>query len=164
MARIFNVVYLAVMAGAAVYVNAVDYCKMPCNGETHTMCLYKVNIPIISYLVYIVILFIYVAWRDNYCHHVLQSPDPAPACKEPHSLGLTDAEKNIVLKKHNELRKKVASGKEKRGQPGPQPAAVKMPDLVRLKISRNKCDTSSQDTASEEAASCDDIWARYKSC
>jgi hypothetical protein len=40
------------------------------------------------------------------------------------------------LKKHNQLRQKVASGKEKRGKPGPQPAAVKMPDLVRLKINR----------------------------
>jgi hypothetical protein len=44
----------------------------------------------------------------------------------------TEAEKRIILDLHNQLRQKVASGKEKRGSPGPQPAAAFMPDLVRL--------------------------------
>jgi len=70
MARIFNVLYLAVMAGTAVYANAADYCKTPCNSEIHTMCLYKVSIPIIiNYLIYVtlaVILFTSIYIKSIY--------------------------------------------------------------------------------------------------
>ncbi|XP_066581946.1 uncharacterized protein [Prorops nasuta] len=43
--------------------------------------------------------------------------------------GLTDEEKKILVDKHNEYRKHVASGKETKGSPGPQPAAKNMQDL-----------------------------------
>ncbi|XP_011688892.1 PREDICTED: venom allergen 3-like isoform X2 [Wasmannia auropunctata] len=55
---------------------------------------------------------------------------PAAACGDSYRIGLSDDEKNTILYKHNELRGKVASGHEDRGKPGPQPAAVSMPDLV----------------------------------
>lgn len=42
----------------------------------------------------------------------------------------TEEEKQLILDLHNQLRQKVASGNEKRGSPGPQPAAAFMPDLV----------------------------------
>nr|CAH0101575.1 unnamed protein product [Daphnia galeata] len=41
----------------------------------------------------------------------------------------TEEEKRLILELHNQLRQKVASGQEKRGSPGPQPAADFMPDL-----------------------------------
>lgn len=47
------------------------------------------------------------------------------------SQGFNDAERKAIVGKHNQLRKKVASGNEKRGKNGPQPAAIRMPDLVR---------------------------------
>jgi len=43
---------------------------------------------------------------------------------------LTSDEKKKVLDAHNRLRQRVASGKETQGNPGPQPAAKKMPNLV----------------------------------
>lgn len=47
---------------------------------------------------------------------------------------MTDEHKNAILKKHNDLRQKAASGNEERGDPGPQPAAKDMPNLVCLKF------------------------------
>ncbi|KAL7297324.1 hypothetical protein TKK_0009719 [Trichogramma kaykai] len=44
--------------------------------------------------------------------------------------GLTDAEKEEILKYHNEIRQKVAAGEETRGDPGPQPAAREIPPLT----------------------------------
>lgn len=45
-------------------------------------------------------------------------------------IGFTDAEKNRIVNIHNQMRQKVASGQETRGNPGPQPPAVRMPNLV----------------------------------
>lgn len=42
------------------------------------------------------------------------------------SMGFTPEEKVAVVNKHNELRMFVASGKERRGSPGPQPKAINM--------------------------------------
>ncbi|XP_011702700.1 PREDICTED: venom allergen 3-like [Wasmannia auropunctata] len=58
------------------------------------------------------------------------SPNPAAACGQG-SFDLSKAEKDEIVRTHNQLRQKVASGKETRGAPGPQPAAVSMPSLVR---------------------------------
>lgn len=58
------------------------------------------------------------------------SPTPAKACTQAKSVGLTPEEKRDIVNRHNELRRKVASGQETKGNPGPQPAAVSMPDLT----------------------------------
>ncbi|XP_066581727.1 venom allergen 5-like [Prorops nasuta] len=53
-----------------------------------------------------------------------------PNCNRVVRSGLTPQEISVLLDKHNEFRAFVASGKEKRGSPGPQPAAVHMPSLI----------------------------------
>lgn len=54
------------------------------------------------------------------------NPNPAQACGRVQSTGFSQSEKNEIVNKHNDLRQYVASGKEKRGNPGPQPAATNM--------------------------------------
>ena len=44
---------------------------------------------------------------------------------------MTAADKTVILQVHNSLRRKVANGLETRGNPGPQPAAANMRELVR---------------------------------
>uniref|UniRef100_Q05108 Venom allergen 5 n=1 Tax=Dolichovespula arenaria TaxID=7442 RepID=VA5_DOLAR len=46
------------------------------------------------------------------------------------SYGVTNDEKNEIVKRHNEFRQKVAQGLETRGNPGPQPPAKNMNLLV----------------------------------
>ncbi|XP_011705977.1 PREDICTED: venom allergen 3-like, partial [Wasmannia auropunctata] len=93
----------------------------------------------ISYLLCLLIAVFTIVTAD-YCnmqscsekgsHTMCQySSRPAAACGDSYSIGLSDAEKRTIVNKHNELRRKVASGQETRGKPGPQPAAVSMPDL-----------------------------------
>lgn len=58
-----------------------------------------------------------------------------PVIKQPKQadyldLRPTEDEKHLILDLHNQLRQNVASGNEKRGSPGPQPAAAFMPNLV----------------------------------
>jgi hypothetical protein len=45
-------------------------------------------------------------------------------------LRATEEDKKLILELHNQLRQKVASERESRGSPGPQPAAISMPNLV----------------------------------
>ncbi len=49
-------------------------------------------------------------------------------------LKMTNADKNLIVFIHNNLRRKVAKGLEFRGNPGPQPAAANMREMVRLLI------------------------------
>uniref|UniRef100_A0A348G5X6 Venom allergen 3 n=1 Tax=Odontomachus monticola TaxID=613454 RepID=A0A348G5X6_ODOMO len=58
------------------------------------------------------------------------SPAPASRCLNWRNQGLSAAEKQAILNVHNAERRRVAAGKESRGNPGPQRAAVKMPDLT----------------------------------
>ncbi|XP_014208029.1 ancylostoma secreted protein-like [Copidosoma floridanum] len=53
-------------------------------------------------------------------------------CERPISSGLSQNEKDRIVKLHNQLRQKVACGNEIRGAPGPQPptATKKMANLV----------------------------------
>jgi hypothetical protein len=44
--------------------------------------------------------------------------------------GLDSSERELALDLHNEKRSKVASGKERRGSPGPQPTAANMMEMV----------------------------------
>ncbi|XP_011860232.1 PREDICTED: venom allergen 3-like isoform X2 [Vollenhovia emeryi] len=59
-----------------------------------------------------------------------ESPTPAAACGNRYNIGFRVADKENIVNLHNRLRRKVASGQEIRGSPGPQPPAVSMPDLV----------------------------------
>ncbi|CAG0921354.1 unnamed protein product, partial [Notodromas monacha] len=52
-----------------------------------------------------------------------------PDC-EIYSTKVTKEEIKTILKLHNELRSKVAVGKESRGKPGPQPPAILMNELT----------------------------------
>ncbi|CAL4085498.1 unnamed protein product, partial [Meganyctiphanes norvegica] len=51
------------------------------------------------------------------------------ACKF-HRSGVTEEQKQIILKTHNDLRTKIARGQEKQGNPGPQPKATNMREMV----------------------------------
>ncbi|XP_026672564.1 venom allergen 3-like [Ceratina calcarata] len=53
-----------------------------------------------------------------------------PKCKKVYSTFMTDEEKDVAVTALNEVRMKVAMGLEKRGNPGPQPAASNMRILV----------------------------------
>jgi hypothetical protein len=52
----------------------------------------------------------------------------------PIDLRATEEDVKFILDLHNDLRQRVASGKEIRGSPGPQPAAGFIPNLVRIAI------------------------------
>ncbi|XP_011645540.1 venom allergen 3-like [Pogonomyrmex barbatus] len=69
-------------------------------------------------------------WKNS-IHTMCQftSSKPAQTCGNNPHIGLNDNEKWSIVNKHNELRQKVASGQETRGNPGPQPSAKSMPNL-----------------------------------
>lgn len=80
-----------------------------------------------------------VNWLRNKPKPVFCTPEKTftgyPVIKQPKQadyldLRPTEDEKHLILDLHNQLRQNVASGKEKRGSPGPQPAAAFMPNLV----------------------------------
>ena len=47
-------------------------------------------------------------------------------------LSVTAADKTLIVNIHNQMRRQVAKGLEKRGSPGPQPAAANMREIVCL--------------------------------
>ena len=53
-----------------------------------------------------------------------------PDCGELLERGLTEEEKSRVVHLHNVKRAIIANGREKRGDPGPQPPAANMMELV----------------------------------
>ncbi|XP_058802573.1 uncharacterized protein LOC131670725 [Phymastichus coffea] len=92
-----------------------------------------------SMIVFVVmVLCVYVSLADNdYCRIVSCGKQPHIACvftstrlssdcKRIIKSGLTYEEKKKIVDLHNEYRQKVASGKETRGSPGPQPPAKNM--------------------------------------
>ncbi|KAK7028030.1 Peptidase inhibitor 16, partial [Halocaridina rubra] len=60
-------------------------------------------------------------------HTMLMAPNTG--CS-PNMTGVTDSEKAVILKAHNNLRAKVAKGLETQGDPGPQPAGANIRELV----------------------------------
>ena len=46
------------------------------------------------------------------------------------SSGVSQAEKDEIVRVHNEFRSRLASGRERRGRPGPQPPATDMEQMV----------------------------------
>ncbi|XP_023246572.1 venom allergen 3-like [Copidosoma floridanum] len=93
-------------------------------------------------LIFLLVVVAYTsAEYEQYCHlrsckkdekHTLCAYSSANKCARLISSGLSQDEKNRIVKLHNQLRQKVASGKEVRGAPGPQPptATRKMANLV----------------------------------
>lgn len=67
----------------------------------------------------------YAKLNEN--HTMLLPPNPDCKVKET---GITDKERDLILSLHNELRALVAQGNESRGDPGPQPEAANMHQLV----------------------------------
>ena len=45
---------------------------------------------------------------------------------------LSKEEKNVIVNEHNMYRNRVKNGKEKRGNPGPQPGTKNMEKLVNI--------------------------------
>uniref|UniRef100_A0A0C9RMB3 VA5 protein n=1 Tax=Fopius arisanus TaxID=64838 RepID=A0A0C9RMB3_9HYME len=96
-----------------------------------------------STILYLVVLSlaVFVNGQADYCdvescepkgpHTVCEYPweEPSDDCGELSQIGVTDEEKQTILDRHNHWRRYVAAGKEKRGNPGPQPAATDMEDL-----------------------------------
>ena len=61
---------------------------------------------------------------------------PGPACgSQLLGRGVTAEEREVILQTHNMLRARIASGRERRGRPGPQPPAANMKQMV----SRRRC-------------------------
>ncbi|KAI9562742.1 hypothetical protein GHT06_010196 [Daphnia sinensis] len=54
----------------------------------------------------------------------------ANRCEEVIEMEMSDDDIDTIVGLHNDLRRKVASGQEDSGSPGPQPTATFMPDLV----------------------------------
>ena len=48
------------------------------------------------------------------------------------NIKISKEDQETIVNKHNELRRKVAKGEETRGEPGPQPSASNMRELVRF--------------------------------
>ena len=60
-----------------------------------------------------------------------QLGNPDARCGEVLNRNLTEDEKMLVMDLHNQKRMQIANGLEKRGDPGPQPPAANMMELVR---------------------------------
>ncbi|XP_011871196.1 PREDICTED: venom allergen 3-like [Vollenhovia emeryi] len=100
MANIFGILCLAMVVKFA-SISATDYCNLKSCKNIHQI--------------------------HTMCKYT--SSEPAASCTEWSNQGFSDAEKKLIVEKHNQLRQRVASGQETKGNPGPQPAAVSIPDL-----------------------------------
>ncbi|XP_066581728.1 venom allergen 5-like [Prorops nasuta] len=93
-----------------------------------------------AYFCLFAVIFVTSEAQTNYCSIKCKPNEKQSLCQYPHGYGqrcnkviragLTSDEKKRLLAKHNELRAFVASGKEKRGSPGPQPASDNMENMV----------------------------------
>ena len=63
--------------------------------------------------------------------------NPNERCGEVLNRDLTPDEKMLVMDLHNQKRMHIANGLEERGDPGPQPSAANMMELVSLKLYEN---------------------------
>nr|Q7Z156.2 RecName: Full=Venom allergen 5; AltName: Full=Allergen Pol s V; AltName: Full=Antigen 5; Short=Ag5; AltName: Full=Cysteine-rich venom protein; Short=CRVP; AltName: Allergen=Pol s 5 [Polybia scutellaris rioplatensis] len=79
------------------------YCNIKCSKVAHTVCQYGES----------------TKPSSKNCNKVSIT-----------SVGVTEEEKKLIVDEHNRFRQKVAQGLETRGNPGPQPAASDMNNLV----------------------------------
>ncbi|KAJ8674850.1 hypothetical protein QAD02_010636 [Eretmocerus hayati] len=63
------------------------------------------------------------------CRFINKGPDSRCLAGGDVGGAITPHDKYVIVKRHNELRRRVASGQETKGSPGPQPAARSMPPL-----------------------------------
>ncbi|XP_011860230.1 PREDICTED: venom allergen 3-like isoform X3 [Vollenhovia emeryi] len=66
---------------------------------------------------------------EKYSHTMCKYPSSTPAikCGYFYNIGFNDTDIRNIVNIHNDLRQQIASGRETRGRPSPQPPAVKMP-------------------------------------
>ena len=72
--------------------------------------------------------------RGNKCCTNFQLGNPDDRCGEVLNRNLTEDEKMLVMDLHNQKRMHIANGLEERGDPGPQPPAANMMELVNIEI------------------------------
>ncbi|XP_044004024.1 uncharacterized protein LOC122849393 [Aphidius gifuensis] len=110
--------------------------KISLNNMSNKTIIY-ITIGIASVIIIIGILFAFFLSSEDYClkykpcdngelHTMCKFPtmEAGPACYRLDSYDLTKKEKQDILDAHNKFRAIVASGKESRGQGGPQPAGI----------------------------------------
>lgn len=61
---------------------------------------------------------------------IIQANTWGANCNSASAPGITAAQREEILSLHNQHRHKVAQGLETRGNPGPQPAASNMKEIV----------------------------------
>ena len=66
-------------------------------------------------------------------HFSSQLNEPDDRCGEVLTLNLDEEEKILVMDLHNQKRMKIANGLETLGDPGPQPSAANMMELVKFR-------------------------------
>ena len=66
------------------------------------------------------------------CWFVYKTDSYGSACKYSvaTNIRISKEDQETIVKIHNDLRRKVAKGEETRGDPGPQPSASNMRELV----------------------------------
>lgn len=117
-----KILYIAIISVVTVIINGeTNYCNIASCGKTHTMCKFKVRIFLIEkkskYNISMLLIFQFVK--------------PAiMSCGTYERYSLNSTEKKALLRAHNNMRRRVATGKEHRGKPGPQPAASNLKSLV----------------------------------
>lgn len=123
---IVTLIVVAILA--EIHGQSTNYCKIEsCGDKPHTACLYNVSISKKCFQNE----NDSNKWLLNLTNLISQPIKTSKACLNHQGSGLTEAEKRNILNYHNKFRQKVADGRETRGDPGPQPSAVDMSDLVR---------------------------------
>ena len=101
---------LVLVSLVSISVSTSDYCQLT---SRHTMCGYEVS----------------QARPSEIVSRHLQGP--GPSCGgDLLGRGVTGSERELILHVHNRLRARLAAGRERRGRPGPQPAAANMRLMV----------------------------------
>ncbi|XP_043468757.1 venom allergen 5-like [Leptopilina heterotoma] len=86
------------------------------------------------FLFTILTLVVLIKGQNDFCnicrvHTMCRFTNPQPVCRARVAY-LTPERKYEIVNIHNEFRRQVASGNEPRGNPGPQPRARNMPNMV----------------------------------